>query len=284
MNWQKNSLKKLTSFKIGGKISRFIEPKDEAELREILYFCRRHKLKALLIGAGSNILASERAIKDAVMRLSSAYFSRVKVSNNEIECGAGSPLGKLLNAAKNHGLSGAEFLAGIPGTVGGALIMNAGAWGASIGDLVKDIRVMDYAGKISHISRKKAGFIYRNSNLGGFIILSARFRLIRRNKAAVTAKIKKYLENRAKSQDNSLPNAGCVFKNPALCSAGMLIDACGLKGKMSGGAVISGKHANFILNAGRARAADVLRLMRLAQGKVKKRFGVDLEPEIRLWK
>jgi len=284
MNWQKSSLKKLTTFKIGGKIARFIEPKDEPELREALIFGRRHKLKIFILGAGSNILASDRGVKGIVIRLSSALFTQIKVSGNEIEAGSGVPLGRFLSVAKKHKLGGAEFLAGIPGTVGGALFMNAGAWGRDIGDLVKDIRTMDYAGREKIISKKSAGLTYRSSNLAKFIILSARFKLAKQNRTAAADKIKKYLENRAKSQDNSLPSAGCIFKNPAQCSAGLLIDACGLKGKKCVGAVISPKHANFILNTGRAKAADVLRLIAKVQKKVKEQFGIELKPEIKIWK
>jgi UDP-N-acetylmuramate dehydrogenase len=284
MNWRKSSLKKLTSFKIGGKVDRFVVPGDEAELRKALVYARRRKCRVSVIGAGSNILAGESGFKGVLIRLSAADFSGIRIKGSLVECGSGLTLSRFLSEAKGHGLTGVEFLAGIPGTIGGALVMNAGAWGESIGGLTSYVRVMDYAGRVSVISRKNAGFSYRNSGLGKYIILGAGFKLKKSRKKAVASKIKKYLENRAKSQDNSLPNAGCVFKNPPLCSAGLLIDACGLKGLRSKGAVVSRKHANFILNAGGAKSADVLKLISVIRKAVKRKFGVELEPELKIWK
>jgi len=284
MNWRKSSLKKLTTFKIGGKVDHFIEPRDEAELRRALLFAKRWRKKVFVIGAGSNILAPDRGLTGVVIRLSSADFSKMSVKGNIIECGAGAYLARFLLTAKDSGLTGAEFLVGIPGTIGGALVMNAGGWGKGIGGLIKDIRVMDYNGSVSVIKKNNAGFSYRNSRLNRCIILDARFVLKKGKKSAISATIKKYLDYRRKSQDNSLPNAGCIFKNPAQGSAGMFIDACGLKGKRRAGAAVSVRHANFILNAERAKAKDVLKLIDLVSRNVKEKFGIKLEPEIRIWK
>ncbi|MCX5710162.1 MAG: UDP-N-acetylmuramate dehydrogenase [Candidatus Omnitrophica bacterium] len=284
MNWQKSSLKKLTTFKIGGKLDHFIEPRDEAELRAALLFAKRKRKKVFIIGAGSNILAPDRGLAGVVIRLRAADFSKINVKGNIIECGAGVYLARFLSAAKDFGLTGAEFLVGIPGTIGGALVMNAGGWGKGIGGLVKDILVMDYNGRVKIIKSKEAGFSYRNSKLNRCIILGARFTLKKGRKSTISASIKKYLDYRRKSQDNSLPNAGCIFKNPAQGSAGLFIDACGLKGMRRAGALVSERHANFILNAGGAKAKDVLKLIDLVSHKVNDEFGIKLEPEIRIWK
>ncbi|MCX5710385.1 MAG: UDP-N-acetylmuramate dehydrogenase [Candidatus Omnitrophica bacterium] len=284
MNWQKSSLKKLTTFKIGGKIDHFVEPRDESELRDALLFAKCKRKKVFVIGAGSNILAPDRGLSGVIIRLKAADFSKISVKGNVIECGSGVYLNRFLSAAKNSGLTGAEFLVGIPGMIGGALIMNAGGWGKGIGGLVKDIRIMDYNGRVKIIKKSIAGFSYRNSKLNRYIILGARFILKKGKKSAISATIKKYLDYRRKSQDNSLPNVGCIFKNPAQGSAGMFIDACGLKGKRCAGAVVSERHANFILNARGAKAKDVLKLIDLVSHKVKEEFGIKLEPEIRIWK
>jgi UDP-N-acetylmuramate dehydrogenase len=182
-------------------------------------------------------------------------------------------------------LAGLEFLAGIPGTVGGALAMNAGAWGRSIGELVEKATVMDYNGDIEVLTKKQMKFSYRNSSLQKYIILNIYLKLKKKNKRIINEKITGYLAQRRNSQDNSLPNAGCIFKNPSeRISAGRLIDLCGLKGRNIGDAFISLRHANFVLNKGNARARDVLKLMELAKREVRKKYRINLEPEIKIWR
>jgi UDP-N-acetylmuramate dehydrogenase len=184
-----------------------------------------------------------------------------------------------------RGLSGAEFLCGIPGALGGALAMNAGAWGESIGDLVENVRVMDYNSRIKELPGRKIKFAYRGSGLEKYIILAARLKLRRGKRAAIRQKINAYLRRRAATQDNSFPNCGCVFKNPAKgMTAGQMLDLCGLKGKQAGGAMVSLKHANFVLNYNHASAADVLKLMALMRAAVRKKFGIELKPEVKIWR
>lgn len=292
MNWLKHlagkiraqeSLRKHTTFRIGGPAEFFVEPYDITDLKFLLTSAKRRKMPIFVIGAGSNILISDRGIKAIVLRLNSACFKKIFRKQNYLEAGSGLSLGGLIQAARKYGLSGTEFLTGIPGTVGGALAMNAGAWGRSIGSLVEKVNLIDYNGNLKVLRKKEVRFGYRKSSLARYIILSVSLKLTERNKKAIDGAIRKYRLKRLCLEDSSFPNAGCAFRNPPQKSAGRLIDLCGLKGKRVGGACISSQHANFILNQGNARAEDVLRLMDLAKREVKKKFGIDLKPEIKIW-
>jgi len=294
MNWWRNlkgkirlrePLKNHTTFKIGGPAKFFIEPKDTNDLKLLLGLIRRYKLPLFVIGSGSNLLITDKRINGVVLRLNAPYFKELSCRDNYLNIGAGLLLSKVILFAKEHGLSGVEFLAGIPGTVGGALAMNAGvAWNKhSIVEVVESVTVMDYKGKTRILNKKEIRFSYRRSSLSKYIILSALIRLKRRNKKQINDKIKAYLKYRRLTQDLSKPSAGCVFRNPAGDSAGRLIDLCGLKGKRIGDAAVSLRHANFILNLGKASARDVCRLMDFIRRKVNDRFNVNLTPEIKIW-
>lgn len=292
MNWWKDlglrirfkePLKKHTTFKIGGPAEFFIQPKDIRDLKLILLMAKKYKIQILLIGRGSNILAGDKGVKAMVLSLGSNFFKKIALTAYGLEAGSGLMLRELIQDAGRRGLSGLEFLLGIPGTVGGALAMNAGCAGKGIGDLVYSVGVMDYAGRVKVLKKKDMKFSYRSSSLSKYIILNAVFRLSKGNKKEVSGRIKKYLGYRRATQDLSRPNAGSIFKNPPQEAAGRLIDLCGLKGKRIGGAYISEKHANFILNKGQAKAADVLKLMGLIKKSVKNKFKVSLEPEIKIW-
>lgn len=277
-------LKNRTTFKIGGPARFFIEPKDTADLKLLLACGKRYNISILVIGSGSNILISDKGINAIVLKLNSLCFKRAIFNGNFLKAGCGLLLAKLIQAAGERSLSGVEFLTGIPGTVGGALSMNAGANGKNFGDLVESAELMDYNGKIRILNKKEIKFEYRKSNLAEYIILSACLKLAKKNKKEIKDNIEKYLAYRKDTQDNSLPNAGCIFKNPTGESAGKLADLCGLKGKRRGGAFVSWRHANFILNQGCASASDVLRLMELVKKNVKGKFNITLEPEIIIWK
>ena len=292
MLWPKNlnkrikanfKLAELTSFKVGGAARFFFEAKSVQELQEVLILARRADIPVFILGAGSNILVSDAGLDGLVIKLSGRLFKRIKRKGNFLEAGAGVKLNQLMLYARNSGLCGLEFLAGIPGTLGGALAGNAGARERSLWALVKDVCVLDYGGKPRRFLAKQLKFAYRKSNLNKYIILSARIKLRKANKHAVGLRIREYLLLRSKTQKDALPNAGCIFKNPAGNTAGKLVDACGLKGKIKGGAIISKSHANFILNKDKASSKDILSLMDLMQRKVRKRFKVELEPEIKIW-
>lgn len=290
---QRRPLKRHTSFRIGGPARFFCEPKDASELKLLINRAKRYNISVLVIGSGSNILAADAGVEALVIRLSAAFFRKISIRNGIIESGSGVTLGALLMRAARRGFSGAEFLAGIPGTVGGALAMNAGITAEdrrqkteirAIGDLAESVTVMDRNGRIKKLEKKDLRFSYRKSNLGKFIVLNARFKLKKQNKRLIRNRISGYLDLRKDKLDLSHPSAGCIWRNPPHDSAGRLIDACGLKGKKIGGACVSRKHANFILNRNNAGSGDVLKLMALIRKKVKNKFNLILEPEIKIWK
>lgn len=276
-------MKKHTTFRVGGPARYFTQPRDTQDLKLLLKSRERDNIPILILGAGSNILAADKGVDGLVIHLHSPFFKKLSLKKSRIYASCGVSLSKVSSFAKEHGLSGLEFLAGIPGTVGGALAMNAGLPGENIGDLVEMVTVMDYQGRIKTLNKKNIKFAYRQSNLARYIILSAVLKMIKKNKQEIKDSVRRYLKSRHRSQDTCWPSAGCVFKNPARESAGRLIDLCGLKGKKIGDACISKKHANFILNLGSAKAHDVLRLMALVEKKVKNKFNVNLEPEIKIW-
>jgi UDP-N-acetylmuramate dehydrogenase len=272
-----------TTFRIGGKVEVWIEPNDLEDLH-LFFKIIKDKVKEpfFVIGAGSNILVRDRFIKAVAVALHSPYFRQLKCAGTDVLAGAGTKLSELINFAKKLDLGGIEFLSGIPGTVGGALIMNAGTKSKNIGALIKEVTVMNKQGRLNNVEGKDLKFGYRSSDLSKYIILEARLRLKKMNKDLVEDKIKSFIAYRKKTQGLYYPSAGCIFKNHDNKSAGKLIELCGLKGKRIGGAQISEKHANFIINKGRAKANDVLRLMQLIQNKVKEEFGIWLEPEIKI--
>jgi UDP-N-acetylmuramate dehydrogenase len=295
MNWWKElkgrvkrgePLKKHTTFKIGGPARLFIEPKDIDDLRSLVILLKQRRMSASVIGAGSNLLVSDRGVASAVIRLSSPRFRALAFRGRHVEVGAGSPLPAVIEACAKKGLSGLEFLAGIPGTMGGALAMNAGQTreGLNIGNFIETVTVMDLNGRVKRLTRKEAGFGYRTSRLSRYIILDCRLKLAKKNKSQIRKTTARYIAYRRASQDYGGASAGCVFRNPEGDFAGRLIDECGLKGRETGGARVSSKHANFIINKGRAKAKDVLALIRIIQRTVKKRYAIELMPEIKIWR
>jgi len=292
------SLARHTSFKIGGAAQFWFEPKNLSDLQKSIFFARSKRKPLRIIGAGSNILVDDRGIKGIVIKLNSPYFKRVAVNpalsylkptslsrkgginQQVVMAGAGVSLNQLIRYVQKFGLSGCELLAGIPGTVGGALIMNAG----NIGYNVLNVTVMDKQGRVKVLNRNNIRFNYRSSSLNRYIILSVNFKLLKKGRKTVKKKIDDYLDYRQKTQDLSCPSAGCIFRNPNSKSAAYFVERCGLKGISFGDAAVSFKHANFIINRGKASFADILRLMAYITRCVKKRFNIDLKPEIRIWR
>jgi len=294
MLWPKSLNKKIktgvklsayTTFKIGGAARFFFEPDSLKELRDAVVFAKAKGIPVFILGAGSNILVSDSGLNALVIRLTGKDFKGLVVRGVYLQAGCGLKLSQLLIAAKKRSLSGLEFLAGIPGTLGGALMGNAGAWGKSIGDLVEEISVLDYNSKVKLLKKSRLEFGYRKSNLRKYIIIGARLKLAPGKQCQIASLMSRFFKQRSLRQENNLPNAGCIFKNPAsFRPAGRLIEACGLKGRTAGGAIISPRHANFILNRGKAKSKDVLSLMRLSAKEVERKFKVGLEPEIKIWK
>lgn len=270
---------------IGGKAEYFAEPVDRRALSALLKQAKKNKIKTRIIGSGSNILVSSGGVCGLVVRLNSPSFRRMRFSGNSVICSSGVKLSRLLSASCRRGMSGAEFLSGIPGTVGGALAMNAGIPGKSIADILCSVTVMDYSGEITVLNRDDISCGYRDSSLLGFVIIEAVFRLKRSSVSAVKGRMKHYLDYRRQRQDTRWGSAGCFFRNPQdNLAAGKLIDLCGLKGLSRGGAQVSPKHANFIINKGGAVFADVIWLANKVSSTVKKKFGVKLVPEVKVWK
>lgn len=293
MNWCKSLKGKIrldepladhTTFKIGGPAKYFIEPKDLDDLNRLVDLTRSRKMPFLVIGRGSNLLVSDKGVNGLVVKLNSPYFKKISFKNNICIAGAGCTLSEVIKNSVEHHLSGLEFLIGVPGTVGGALVMNAGTAQKSIADYVEEVTVMDYNGNIKALNKKEIKFGYRQSGLSKYIVLNSRFKFTGKKKQEIELTIEDYLDERKQKQELRLPSAGCIFKNPSKSYAGRLIDLCGLKGRRVGDACICVKHANFIVNLGNARASDVLSLMGLISEEVKNKFNVVLEPEIKIWK
>jgi len=282
-------LSKHTSFSIGGPALAFVEVNSIGELKSIVSFRERFKLPVMVIGRGTNILVSDAGYNGVIVVLSKG-LSQIKFDGTQVTAGAGITLNRLTKQLLQNSLSGMEFAYGIPGTLGGALIMNVGAYGQEIGEVVTQILLMTHKGEVITISNEQAGFDYRKSDLKQyFCILEATLQLKRDSKEKIEAEMKKLYKERQSKQPLSLPSAGCVFKNPlpsasgqAGASAGKLIDECGLKGSKVGGAEVSQRHANFIVNSSSATAKDVLDLIDLVRERVKSQTGIELELEIQL--
>lgn len=262
-------LSRHASFKIGGPASWFCSPKNSDELKEALQFAKKHKLKIFIIGAGSNVLFSDKGYNGLVIKLA---------------FGAGQSLSYLVNSLSKQGYDGLECLAGIPGSVGGAVYMNAGQAGVTIGDLVSKVWTMDFNGKEKVFSKVQCKFGYRKSVFQKLklIITRVELKLQKGDVAEIRKKISNAIKEKIFKQPYDLPSAGSIFKNPKGHFAWKLIEDAGLKEKRIGDAMISEKHANFIVNMGKAKAADVLALIKIIQTTVKKKFKVKLLPEIKI--
>jgi UDP-N-acetylmuramate dehydrogenase len=275
-------LAELTSFRIGGPADFALEVADEQELAAALAGANRHRIPAFCLGTGTNILVSDRGVRGLVVRLG-AGFREIHFDGCRAKAGAAAQFGELVERAVAYGLAGLEFGEGIPGSVGGALIMNAGAFGGEMAPVVSAVRGADRDGSLRMLGKDEIGFFYRHSVLpSGFIVAAVEFDLIPGDREALIAKVAELKAKRAARQPQGVPNAGSIFKNPAGTFAGRLLEVCGLKGERIGGAAFSQQHANFIVNLGGARAGDVRALMDLARQRVEQQTGVRLEPEVKL--
>jgi len=274
-----------TTLRIGGPADAWVEPENLQELKEIVCRSSKEKVPYFVIGKGSNILVSDKGFRGVAICLNTPAFTKIEAKGDAVVVGAGLSLNNLIKQAGDWGLGGLEFLAGIPASVAGALIMNAGTAKQGIGSLVKSVTVMEKRGKVHTLEKKQLKFSYRSSNLDRYIVLEAKLRLIKRRPKQIEKDIAKNLFQKRITQDLDSKSAGCIFKNPPhRLSAGEMIEACGLKGRRSGEAEISTKHANYIVNHNHAKAKNILYLIDLAQQEVKKNFGVDLAPEIKIIK
>ncbi|MFA7004099.1 MAG: UDP-N-acetylmuramate--L-alanine ligase [Verrucomicrobiia bacterium] len=271
---------KKTTFQIGGNAQFWCEPATESDLGKVLGYCAAHRLPFFLIGRGSNLLVRDSGIKGVVIRLSHAAMSRVEVSGGRIVAGAGAKVRDVVMAAKHANLAGLEFLEGIPGSVGGALRMNAGAMGQWTFEMVESVRFMDYAGNVYEKPAGEIHYEYRGCPLfRDHIALSAVFKGTLAAHEAIANRLKSFQQKRWSSQPRE-SSAGCIFKNPKQIPAGKLIDELGLKGKTMGKARVSEVHGNFIVNDGGATAADVLQLIEFIKKRAQEERGIELETEV----
>ena len=278
-------LARYTSMKIGGPADYFIEAQDDAALRQVLPLLRRHGAALCLLGNGSNVLISDRGVRGAVIRLG-GIFKRVEWREDETgvwaEVGAACSVTQLVREAARRGYAGLEFAEGIPGTMGGALVMNAGAYGSEFEKIVDQVEGVTREGGVARFARTQLNFTYRDSNLPpGMVVTRVRLRLSKQEASQVSSKLRELVTRRKSSQPSGYPNSGSMFRNPPGDFAGRLIEAAGLKGKRIGQAQISERHANFIVNLGAAKADDVRQLMDLARAEVKQHFGVELTAEVK---
>lgn len=280
---ENESMAKHTTFKIGGAAQMYVSVKSVSELSKLIKLANKEKVSFTVIGNGSNLLVSDNGICGLVIEIGKnmAGYER---DGNIIKAEAGVLLKRLASEAAANSLSGLEEVSGVPGTLGGGIFMNAGAYGGEIKDTVKSVTYVDNNGDIHTISGSECGFGYRKSifSEGGKYIVSAELELKNGNCDEIKAKMAEYTKRRREKQPLSFPSAGSTFKRPEGYFAGTLIEQAGLKGYKSGGAMISDLHAGFVVNCGGATAADVLAVIEHAKKTVFDKFGVMLEPEVRI--
>jgi UDP-N-acetylmuramate dehydrogenase len=277
-------LGRLTTFRIGGTPVRYFHPHTEADLLAALTECRRTSLPWRVLGGGSNLLVDEGQLPYAVIHVHTPGFDVVERTDvASVRVGAGVPTGRLLAYCRGGGLGGLEFMAALPGTIGGAIAGNAGAWGKEICATVTRLRLITPAGEVAVIPHAELQYSYRQTELRGAVITEAELDLDPRDPKLIAMQMTEYARARCERHPMSERSAGCVFKNPPGVSAGKLLDECGLRGRKIGDAEVSVRHANFIVNRGGAAAGDVLRLIEVMRSAVRREFGIELELEVRHW-
>jgi UDP-N-acetylmuramate dehydrogenase len=276
------SLAEFTSFRIGGPADLFVTVENEAELMRAKSAAHRANVPTFCLGHGTNLLVSDRGVRGLVIRLG-AGFNKISIDDVKVTAGAGVDFGELVETVVERGLAGLEFGEGIPGTVGGGLVMNAGAFGGEIARVVTFVHGVTADGEARALTPDEVNFAYRRTNLPAhFVISRVDFELHHGDCDKLRARVMEVRAKRAAHQPRGVPNAGSIFKNPPGNFAGRLLEAAGMKGHRIGGAVFSEQHANFIVNLGDARAADVHALIEMARAKVKESSGILLEPEVKL--
>lgn len=274
-------LSRHTSFRIGGPADLMMFPSSEAELGDLLRLTGT-ALPVLILGNGTNLLAGDKGFRGVVIKMTRG-FKGIARSGNTVEVEAGHSLPRLVDFCLAQGLSGLEWAVGIPGSVGGALVMNAGAYGGQMSDTVVAVKGILPSGRKRSLDARAIRFSYRHAEYPNrFVITGCTLKLDKGRQRQIKKAMDGWMARRELNQPLSLPSAGCVFKNPAGDSARRLIGLAGLRGKRVGGAQVSVKHANFIVNRGRATARDVLALAQLVQATVAKQLGVTLVPEVKL--
>lgn len=273
---------KHTTLRVGGPADVYVEPANENDLAAILKYCRSQGVNFFMLGRGSNLLVRDRGYRGVVICLSQPEFSKMEIDDCRLRCGAGVRLKQVAVEARRKGICGMEFLEGIPGSVGGALRMNAGAMGGAMFDVVETVRVMGFDGNIHNLLPRDMAVAYRGcATLKEYVALGAVLCGRPDSVESIAQRMSSYSQKRWSSQP-AAPSAGCMFKNPPTIPAGRLIDELGLKGTRVGGARISDEHGNFLVNDGNATAAEVLELMRLLQARARAERGIELHTEVEI--
>jgi len=275
-------MKQFTSIKVGGPVDSLLFPKDAVELRKVVRYARRRDVPILILGKGTNLVVRDKGIRGWVVSLTQG-MKKCQADGEVVEAEAGLSLQRLVQFSIQKGLTGLEPFFGIPGTVGGGLAMNAGAWGVELRDIVLSVTLMNEDGEVVERPRQRLKFLYRRLAIPpSWIILKGRFQLKKERKEEILERVKSYSEMRKRTQPLDYPSAGSIFKNPPEGPAGKWIEEGGLKGFRIGQAMISDRHANFIINLGKATAQEVIDLMELVERKIYEQKGISLEREVRV--
>jgi UDP-N-acetylmuramate dehydrogenase len=276
-------LAKQTWYGLGGPADYFIRPKTTEQLQTTVERCRENGIRIQVMGFGSNLLVSDEGVRAAVIKLDAEQFTQIHFDAQEVTAWAGAELSRLVLTCVEKGLSGIEALTGIPGSIGGAVKMNAGGNFGDFGAAVETVTLMDSTGNIFEKSKPELVFDYRQTNITAKFILNAQLKLNAGEPEQIMQTVKEIWIYKKNSQPLNTKNSGCIFKNPRGVSAGALIDRAGLKGLQIGGAIVSDKHANFIIAQNGCTSRDVLRLIEAVKQRVKEQFDLDLELEIEIW-
>jgi len=275
-------MRQFTSIKVGGPADSLFFPKDVDELRKLVRYARRKSIPFFILGKGTNLVVRDKGVRGWVISLTQG-MKKIQLNGEVVEAEGGLPLQRLVQFTIQKGLTGLEPFFGIPGTVGGGLAMNAGAWGAELKDVLRSITLMKDDGEVVERSRPRLKFSYRRLDLpSSWIILKGRFQLKKGKKEEILERVKSYSEMRKRTQPLDSPSAGSIFKNPKEGPAGKWIEEAGLKGFRMGQAMISDRHANFIINLGKATAGEVIDLMELVERKIYEKKGISLEREVKV--
>lgn len=275
-------LARRTTLRVGGPADLYVEPATEADLSAVLDYCARSGRRVFVLGRGSNLLVRDGGFRGVVICLAQPHFCRIEVAGDRLWCGAGAKLKEVAHAARRHGLGGVEFLEGIPGSVGGALRMNAGAMGGATFDAVESVRFMNRRGQVFEKPVRQIPFAYRGCELfRDHVALDALFRCTPAAPEVIEQRMNNFSKKRWASQP-AAPSAGCIFKNPSTIAAGRLVEELGLKGLRIGGAVVSPEHGNFVINDGTATARDVFELIERVQQHALRERGVNLHVEVEI--
>ncbi|MBI2059928.1 MAG: UDP-N-acetylmuramate dehydrogenase [Nitrospirae bacterium] len=277
------SMAKCTTLRVGGPVDAMVHPRSIDQVQWLLSFCKARGVPYWVKGRGSNMLVLSKGIEGVLIDFTEGMSKIKRLAGNQVYAESGANITKLLDFCRKEGLGGVEFITGTPGTVGGALFMNAGANQGEMKDIVREVTLVNGTGTVARKRREEIGFRYRASGLApGTVVLGVTFSLTPRKPEEIRSTINQLIKERRAKEPKGHPSAGSIFKNPPGDYAGRLIEACGLKGTRLGGAMVSREHANFIVTTGDASGDDVLALIRDIRGTVKEKTGILLEPEVQI--